>query len=631
MVNFILAIDPNEERRLSFVDKIRSMIAPVEGLTVSLCSNNDVTAIWAAGNWTPISQVNDHEGLAIIFGDAIKDSGPKRLTAIELRHLWTDSRFPEALDGIHVAAEYHPEEGLTVGADLLGLFPVYYYVNNDVVLIGPSPRLFQFHPSFKATLNPEGLVGIFLTKCLLDGQTILSGVQRLHAGCVLKVSTGKQPEEILQFKIPVSQEHFNLKLQEQIELIHNRLTEAVSRHVPKNKEHCLMLSGGLDSSLLGGYLKDVAPGLMAVTDGIATDNEMKCATSMARTLGFEHVKIDIGYNDYVRFAELSITWQHVSDGLLSLPAWGFYPFLRRISPRIITGFIGDGLFGSVINWAFPKRQEPASFDAYLRRVSSWAFRPETLRKLLKDENAKNLVDAVLRKTRKVYENYDGQDFQRIWGYSLNHIHRFHDGDLLWTLSFGSWPVLPFVDKKILKILGGMPIDVMNDRRLEKELFRRKFPSLARLPLSSNDIGAIHLTPTFPQRIMNQIYRNDGIWRYGPPRDLRTLLFLALRGERRYWRRTATGFHNPGWKEVRKMAEPHFKVPFSLLDSKMIQKLMPSPDSSPLSVQWKIMRGGIEQTSSLKLLMQFAIWSGRNHELLTPVQQKPTPNQCRSNS
>lgn len=209
---------------------------------------------------------------------------------------------------------------------------------------------------------------------------------------------------------------------------------------------------------------------------------------------------------------------------------------------------------------------------------------------------------------------------------LNHINRFHDGAGLWTLAFGSWPVLPFVDRKILEVLGAMPIEAMIDRRLEKELFKRKFPNLASLPLSSNYFGTTYLVPTFLQRTTDQIYGNPGIWRYGPLRDIRTALILALKGERRYWRRTATGFDSLGWKKVRKIVEPHFKVPLPLLDPKKIQNLMPSANSSFLRVRWKIKRGGIEQTSSLKLLMQFAMWSGKNREILTPVQQKQTRNQ-----
>jgi len=623
LANFIFVIDPDDQRKYSFIDKARSMIAAVEGLTISSCSNNDFAAIWAAGDWTPISQVNDQEGTAMIFGDAIKESGPERLTAMELRHLWMNLKFPEALDGFHVALTYCPEKELTVGADLLGLFPVYYYVSDEVSLIGSSPGLFQLHPSFKASLNPEGLVGIFLTKCILDGQTILSGVKRLRAGYLLKCGAGKQPEEILQFKFPVSERYFGLTLAEQIEVIHQTFDEAISRHVPKNRKHCLLLSGGLDSSLLGGYLRNNARDPIAVTEGIPTDNEMKCATSMAELLGFEHVKFDIGYQGYSRFAELSTTWQHVLDGFLVLPTWGFYPYLRRISPRIISGFLGDGVFGSIIHWAFPKRGKPASFDAYLRGLGNWSFRPATLRKLLKDENARSLVDDVLRKTREVYENYDGQDFQRVWSYGLNHINRFHDGAGLWTLSFGSWPVLPFVDRKILEVLGGMPIEAMIDRCLEKELFKRKFPNLASLPLSSNYFGTIHLVPTFLQRITDQIYGSDGIWRYEPLRDIRTALILALKGKRRYWRRTATGFDNPGWREVRKLVEPHFKGPLPLLDPKKIQDLVPSANSSFLRVRWKIKRGGIEQASSLKLLIQFTMWSGKNRGILTPAQQKQT--------
>lgn len=164
----------------------------------------------------PVSYASDEEGLAIIFGDAIGGPKSERLTAEDLRELWSGSSLPEALDGFHAAIVYSPKIGLLVGADLLGLFPIYYYSSEEVALVGSSPELFRYHPLFEMKFNPAGFVGILLTKGLVEGQTLFSGVKRLSPGHLLNLRHGKPAEEKLQFRLPISTKYFNLKLMDRL-------------------------------------------------------------------------------------------------------------------------------------------------------------------------------------------------------------------------------------------------------------------------------------------------------------------------------------------------------------------------------------------------------------------------------
>ena len=562
--------------------------------------------MWAAGTWTPISHADDDNGAAIVFGDAINGSGSERMTAEQLQHHWGGSRLPDALGGFHAAATYDPEKGLIVGADLLGIFPIYYYACEDVILVGSSPELFRYHPCFEMKLNPTGLVGILLVKGIFDGQTLFSGVKRLAPGHLLICRPGKRAEEILQFEPKTSTKYFNLRLSEQAEILDQAIDEAVFRHVPKGEKYGLMLSGGLDSRVLGGYLKQKNHNIFALTEGLPTDNEMRCAIPVANALGFKHVQFDVGYRGYSRFADLATTWQHLCEGFTSIMYWGYYPYLRKTAARVVMGYFATEILGDLFTNAIPKPGRPVSFQTFFRHLNRSAFRPEILKKLLREEHFDELVPKTLRKIRKVYESYSDLEFQRVWRFGLHHYMRFHVGSVLWPLTFGAWPVLPFADQEILETVGGMPIEALLDRCAERELLRKKFPKLARLPLNGITYDTTPLVPTPWQKGLQQIAGDRGIWRLKSARNLRIILVIKLKGNRRYYSRISH-FDSPGWQTVRKKAEPFLGLTSKFLNEDAVRELMPPSTSGYARVMLAMKRAGMAETTGLKTLSGFALW------------------------
>jgi len=600
---------------------VKALIEPVDGLTINSCSAGDFSAVWAAGAWSPVDYITDSEGATIIFGNAIDALHRLWLNASQIRQLWRNSKISYPLDGFHVAVDYEQDGRLIVGADLLGMFPVYYWSSKNVVLVGSSPELFRHHPCFDVKIDEEGLVGILLSKGLVNGRTMLSGVRRLAAGHLLQWKSRVQASEINQFSLPVSTKYFEMSLSEQVEVLDKALEEAVTRHVPRDAECCLMLSGGLDSTLMAAYLKRTGYEITAITEGLKTDNEMKCAKQIADALGIKHIQFQIDADKYKQYAEITVRWQHLSEGFTAVPFWGYYDHLRKIAPNVVTGFAGDGILGSMIDWSLANQAAVSSFDVFFEKMNSQAFTPDVLRNLLKEKYYEKFVARIVHEIKENSDRYPGLAFQRIWGFGLNQRIRFHDLSGIWAISFGAWPVQPFADSRLLDTIGGFPIESLATRRLERELLRLKFPKLAKLPLAGNrSINPTPITSDFQNNIQHQIYGNTRISKLDKLHQLRRQTLLKLKGERRYWLRKFD-FNSSEWKIVRSTAEPFIFLTKSFFRSEALEELMPPADSRFLKVRLKMKNSGVKYHSSLRLILGLALWLKNYPDALSMLQKK----------
>jgi asparagine synthase (glutamine-hydrolysing) len=596
MANFIMIVDSDAERRNRFIRAVQPVVAPVEGLITDTCATGDFCAIWAAAEAAPVSDVADDDGAAVIWGEAI--NGTERIDATALRTLWRQQdSYPELVfDGFYAAAVYRPDFGLIVGADILGMFPVYYYATQDVVLAGSSPELFKHHPSFQTQLDPVGLVGILLTMHILNGRTLLEGVRRLAAGHALVWRPGTSAKEIPQYQLPVSNRYFDLPFSAHVDILDQALDNAVARHAPDGKRYSQLFSGGLDSRMLAGYLSEKGIHNTAVTLGLRSDIEMKCAIPAARTLGIEHRVVNVGYDQYPACAELHAKWEHVASGFNCIMNWGVYPYLRGLAPRVIAGFALDGAIGtSWIEKAYVPLSRTMSFEAFFSHINRWGISPDVLKQLLRHEIFGELVEEEVARIRAVYESYSELESQRAWCFNLQHRQRLHVGGMAWQLSFGAWPVLPALDRRVLETGGGMPAASIAERRAQKEVLCRRFPRLAALPLDHNSFDFEPLRPRIRRQVARHIQSQFRRLRLvkDPGKD--------VNGERRYYYRVFD-FNGPGWTAVRREAEPYRDRVTHLFSEDPFEKLLPPPD---VRLQFA---NGIPEASGLKSLVGLLLWS-----------------------
>ncbi len=598
MANFVVVVDADAERRAVFTQAIQPRMALVDGLQSGSFSQGDFCVLWAAAPRAPVSQVDDSEGAAVLWGEAIPGPGPERIDAAGLREQWqgVEGGTLGVYDGFYAGVVYRPHQGLIVGADLLGLFPVYYCAVGRAILVGSSPELFRHHPAFRMEFNPAGLVGILLTNGLVEGQTLLKGVQRLASGHLLVWRPGSSPREVRQYQIPVSTRYFDFPFRAHVEILDHALKEAIERHVPSGKQYGLLLSGGLDSRLLGGYLREKGIEAVALTLGLPTDIEMQCAIPVARTLGFKHRAAEVASDLYPQCASLSARWEQLAAGFSGAMWWGLYPYLRDLPSDVVSGCALDSALAPHLLYdRGPAEFRRMSFRKLFDYYNRWGIRVDLLEKLLRREVFGNLIPEIIARVRAIYDSYSDLDSKRAWCFQLQHRARFHTGSMAWHFSLGAWPALPVLDRQVLASAGGMPITTIGERRGEIELLSGRFPKLAALPLDRNSYDTQPLEPRLRHLLAQYFFQQ-----LSPLRQL-----LPLRRERRVERRyfyRIYDFDSPGWVAVREAAEPHRARTFNFFDKSVLQELLPAP-YAPLPL-----RDGIIDASGLKLLTGFFLWS-----------------------
>lgn len=585
MANFVAIVDADAERRRRFIRRIRPALALVDGLGVDEIEAGDFALGWAAQPRTPISRMRSPTTAAILWGDAIPANGAQRADAQALFDSWTprDAACPPAFDGFYAALRFDARDGLIVGADLLGFFPIYYAMHDGVLLVGTSPRLFREHPKFPPRLDPAGLIGLLLTHAPLGGRALLEGVRRLAPGHALTWKRGTDATEVRQYTIPTAQRSDDRTLQSAVEELDAVLDRTIGRHLLGDHNPGMLLSGGRDSRLVAGYVRLHSDRAHALTLGAKTDYEMKCASAVARTLRFTHATVDVKEAEFPAFAELQARWEQLGTGFASVHMWGVVRSMRELPPRFFGGYHLEVRSGEPM---------PYAFDDLFAGSKNRGFQAATLHRLLRHDAAGELISDLERERRAVYETGSVTAEDRPAHFFIAHDWRAHAGGVPWKLSFGSWPILPILDRGVLETIFTLPASALADRRAQDEILRRRFPDLARLPLDRNTHDTSPLLPSARQRIVHALGRVAAPITRRFPRNL----------ERRYYHRVYD-VNGPGWRAIRHLAEPYRETLSTLFNMDALAELVPPPDARIA------LRSTITDSFAPKLLIGLMIWSG----------------------
>jgi asparagine synthase (glutamine-hydrolysing) len=591
MANFIAIVDPDEARRQRFERTVQPLLPLVEGLTSGRTACGNLVVLWAAALGAPVSSARTGHGAAVIWGNALDDRSATPIDASALALRWRgQAERTGALDGYHAALAWDESEaGFTLGADLLGLYPVYYADLGDVLLAGSSPELFRRHPRFAFDIDPLALTGILLNMHLLQGRTLCDRSRRLAGGHLLQWRARRGAREAEQYRIRPSRRFYDLPFSAQTPLLAEALQASVQRHAPAGQRYGLMLSGGRDSRLLAGCLGKQQVQVSALSLGSGQDLDVRCAKAVARALHLEHRVREVEVGSYVDYARRQAAWEHGAQGFNTVMGWGVHRLLSDMPRAIVNGYLGDAIFGgSHIEWARVIGSSAMSFDAFFRQVNAYGIQPDALRKLVRTQRLKDSVAEAVEGMRATYLGYSDLESERAWCFDLYHRQRYYIGGELWRLSFGAWPLNPYVDRRLIEVCGGMPAATLGERRGQDAVLCRYFPQLARLPLDRNTFDATPLQPRLPALIASSIRRRIGHRLPQPER-------------RRYYRLWT--INGPGWRAVRWEAEKYRHLAHAWFDPAMLAALLPGPE---VNIEAK---DAIIDTSGLKIILGFMLWLG----------------------
>lgn len=246
---------------------------------------------------------------------------------------------------------------LLLARDAMGMKPLYYWWSPSGSLVfGSEAKAFLELPGFPRAADRRAIRQFLEVGFIYDlHQTSLQGLRKLPAGHLLKVTAEdvaarRRPEPVRWFEPPAVEpwDGTERSADERADRLHDILSHVVEQHLVADVPLALLLSGGLDSSVVAALARRHGP-VRTITMAFAdsTIDERPHARRVASFLGTEHEEI------LIRPEELAATLEEVAwwvDDLFG--DWGListmllYRRCREAGAKVVlVGEGSDELFG----------------------------------------------------------------------------------------------------------------------------------------------------------------------------------------------------------------------------------------------------------------------------------------------
>ena len=198
-----------------------------------------------------------------------------------------------------------------IARDQFGICPLFYMITTKELLFGSEIKAILAYPPVKRKVNLTGLDQVFSFPGLVSPTTMFDGVISLKPGHYLTLTSGKlQLTEYWDLEYPeigdiVDEKSENWYIDQIEDLLKTSINYRMHADVPVG----FYLSGGLDSSLIGGIMKAVQPDKKLTSFSIGFPNlinreidERVYQQCMSSFLGSDH-------------HEIYFDWEKISMGL----------------------------------------------------------------------------------------------------------------------------------------------------------------------------------------------------------------------------------------------------------------------------------------------------------------------------
>jgi len=209
------------------------------------------------------------------------------------------------LNGIFAFAIYDKRQKCVILArDYFGVKPLYYTLNNGRLLFGSEIKSIFQDPSIKKELDYDALNSFFTFRYNPSPQTLFKNIKKLFPGHYLKVSINGSIE-LKSYWNYMPKTNNSISEEEAIEEYQRLLSNAVSRQMISDVPVGLLLSGGVDSAVIGYLMqKKASEKIKTFTIGFQGKgdyNELIDARKTANLIGSEHYDLTITQSEYLKF------------------------------------------------------------------------------------------------------------------------------------------------------------------------------------------------------------------------------------------------------------------------------------------------------------------------------------------
>ncbi len=255
------------------------------------------------------------------------------------------------IKGMFAFAIWSPQQNsLFLARDPMGIKPLYYWkMNGDKGIVFASEvKAFLEIPGFKRAINRHSLDQFLEFGYSIGKDTIFQNVSKLSPGTWMRIEDGRVVESTVYFEPAVPLKSGQLETAELIEKTYHTLDQVVSEHLVADVPVGILLSGGLDSSLIAALAARHGP-IQTFTMGFADSqvDERRFGRAVSDFIGSSHHEVEISPQEIIEgleqnvwfFDDLFADWGMISTRLL------YHKCREKDIKVVIVGEGADELFG----------------------------------------------------------------------------------------------------------------------------------------------------------------------------------------------------------------------------------------------------------------------------------------------
>lgn len=257
--------------------------------------------------------------------------------------------------------------------DRLGVLPLYYYADADVLLFASEVKALLPVLPAPAEVDEASLFAYLGAASVPPPHTLFRGIRKLPQGHWLRVGPDGWVTTHRYWEVPADAEQRSVTDDEAVDLVEDALQAAVEAALVADVPVGAYLSGGLDSSLIVALMATIAGrqvDTFSAGFGDARVDELPHARRVSDMFGTRHTEVVVTPDDFARLWP-ELTWNR--DAPLSQPADVALHLLASTARRrvkvVLSGEGSDELFAG-----YPKHRA-ARWGTVAGRIPAGARRP----------------------------------------------------------------------------------------------------------------------------------------------------------------------------------------------------------------------------------------------------------------
>ena len=394
------------------------------------------------------------------------------------------------------------QKSLLVTSDYLSIKSLYYWQQDEIIVISSNLKAFRLLPFIPQKLNPQVLASTLALSHPMSDDTLIEGVKTLPINC----ATVFRQEKIDFLNRPASTGAVDCNsTQEELgDRLNGLMEKSLETWLGDSPHSLIALSGGLDSRLLLGYLQRSGKKITAATWGEAESDDFKLGVSLAEATNTEYLTYTFSGESAIAESDLKFPgWHTESFSVNNVPFYwkGWIELLQTKNLPVIHGFLGGPLGGGRLpKWGIqPNYFGQEISDKVVSQLNNWGMNaaPNILSDFGTPEFKFYLTEGVAQDLTNAFEKIEyPYVYQRLMCLDFYYRQRRYLGNAISKILSTYLPTkLPFYTKNNLDFALQLPLELILDRKIFRKLLLKQFSNLAsfqeadkgKLPIYSNPI------------------------------------------------------------------------------------------------------------------------------------------------